>query len=39
VLGPYRFDARGDTSARRLAVYRLWRGRREFLSLVPASRP
>jgi hypothetical protein len=37
VLGRYRFDARGDTSMRRLALYRLWRGRLEYRGPAPAS--
>jgi len=37
VLGGYRFDARGDTSRRPLALYRLERGRLAYCGLAPGS--
>ena len=35
VIGRYRFDARGDTSLERLAVYRVEEGRPEYLGPAP----
>ena len=37
VIGRYRFDARGDSSRRRLALYRLWRGRLAYRGPAPGS--
>jgi branched-chain amino acid transport system substrate-binding protein len=37
VIGRYRFDDRGDSSRRRLALYRLWRGRLEYRGPAPGS--
>lgn len=37
VIGRYRFDDRGDISRRRLALYRLWRGRLEYRGPAPGS--
>jgi hypothetical protein len=37
VIGPYRFDDRGDTSLRRLALYELERGRLEYRGPAPGS--
>ena len=37
VIGAYRFDARGDTSRRRLGLYDLKRGRLEYRGLAPGS--
>jgi len=38
VIGPYRFDDRGDTSRRRLALYELERGRLVYRGAAPGSR-
>jgi branched-chain amino acid transport system substrate-binding protein len=37
VIGGYRFDDRGDSSRRRFALYRLWRGRLEYRGAAPGS--
>lgn len=37
VIGRYRFDDRGDSSRRRLALYELWRGRLEYQGPAPGS--
>ena len=37
VIGTYRFDRRGDTSRRRLALYELERGRLEYRGFAPGS--
>jgi branched-chain amino acid transport system substrate-binding protein len=39
VIGRYRFDGRGDTSRRPLALYDLERGRLEYRGLAPGSAP
>jgi branched-chain amino acid transport system substrate-binding protein len=37
VIGRYRFDDRGDSSRRRLALYELWRGRLRYRGPAPGS--
>ena len=37
VIGSYRFDDRGDTSLRRIALYELDRGRRDYRGPAPGS--